>query len=621
LAGEAGGLLGFALNSIVEFGEIEVHLAGEDFFFGGAVEAKLAEVNGIGINAEGRTEGAAGEGTVVVEIAFAGVGIERGTEIVVTEIFEPRLRLGIFGEDAGDRVAGKIGEVDGMGAVGDLGGAVGIGASEFGESVAQAEGIGLGDWENADATLAATGTAGEPCAAALRGVNQGGIDDIDQLVFRVTRHATRIAAIEYVFMNPHNRREMLKTLGVAVTGGYLATQRGYAANETIRVGCIGTGGRCQALMHALVQIPGAKIVTLCDVWDQALASALKIAPGATTVKDYRTVLDRKDIDAVLIASPNHQHVAMLKAACSAGKDVYVEKPLTHHLDEGPAALAAQNSHKRIVQVGMQQRSMPQFQRAYEIVKSGQLGKIRKVHLTWNRNAARGSAKYNIDPATVDWKAWLGPAREQPFDAYRFREWRWFWDFGGGVFDDLMVHYVDIAHWYLGVEHPTTAVSIGDKFSREEWETPDTAQTLLQYHATDGTSVAQVYFESTFMNARNGAMLEFMGSEGTLYLDRGRFEVLPEKRRDAHNKNAALPTVPEMDFVLGSGPRGADFYDEPDGELVHLSNWLDCVRTRKTPNAPVEAGISAASAAHMGNLALRGNGVANWKEHGAGSGMV
>jgi predicted dehydrogenase len=422
-------------------------------------------------------------------------------------------------------------------------------------------------------------------------------------------------------MDPQNRRELLKNLGVAVTGGYLATERGYAANETIRVGCIGTGGRCQALMRALVQIPGAKIVTLCDVWDQALASALKIAPQATTVKDYRTVLDRKDIDAVLIASPNHQHVAMLKAACSAGKDVYVEKPLTHHLDEGPAALEAQNSHKRIVQVGMQQRSMPQFQRAYEMVKSGQLGKIRKVHLTWNRNAARGTAKYNIDPSTVDWKAWLGPAREQPFDAYRFREWRWFWDFGGGVFDDLMVHYVDIAHWYLDVVHPTTAVSIGDKFSREEWETPDTAQTLLQYHAADGTAVAQVYFESTFMNARNGAMLEFMGTEGTLYLDRGRFEVLPERRRDAHNKNAALPTVPEMDWVLGTGPRGADFYDEPDGELVHLSNWLECVRTRKTPSAPVEAGISAASAAHMGNIALRGNGVAQWKDHGMGSGMA
>src|ERR1051326_3663389 len=157
-------------------------------------------------------------------------------------------------------------------------------------------------------------------------------------------------------MESRNRRELLKNPGVAAAGGYLATSRGYAANETISIGCIGVGRRCQALMRALVQIPGAKIVTICDVWDQALAAAQKITgPDAVPVKDYRTILDRKDIDAVLIATPNHQHVTMLSAACSAGKDVYVEKPLTHHLDEGPAALEAQNRHKRIVQVGMQQR--------------------------------------------------------------------------------------------------------------------------------------------------------------------------------------------------------------------------------------------------------------------------
>jgi predicted dehydrogenase len=420
-------------------------------------------------------------------------------------------------------------------------------------------------------------------------------------------------------MRASNRRELLKDLGIAVTSGYLASSRAMAANETIRIGCIGVGGRAQALLRALVQIRGAKVVAICDVWPSPIKATQTILKAggmaeAAVEKDYRALLDRKDIDAVLIASPNHQHVPMLTAACSAGKDVYVEKPLTHRLDEGPAALEAQNRYNRIVQVGMQQRSMPQFQKAYEIVKSGQLGAIRKVHLTWNRNSARGTATYNIDPATVDWKAWLGPAREQPFDSYRFREWRWFWDFGGGVFDDLMVHYVDIAHWYLGVQHPETAVSIGNKFSMEKWETPDTAQTLLQYPG------AQVYFESTFMNARNGAMLEFMGTDATLYLDRGRFEVIPEHRRDAHNKNAALPTVPEMDWVLGAGPRGADFYEQPDGERLHLENWLECIRTRKRPNAPVEAGISAASAAHMGNLALRGDGVAHWRDHGRGSGM-
>jgi hypothetical protein len=114
-----------------------------------------------------------------------------------------------------------------------------------------------------------------------------------------------------------------------------------------------------------------------------------------------------------------------------------------------------------------------------------------------------------------------------------------------------------------------------------------------------------------MNARNGAMLEFMGTEATLYLDRGRLEVIPERKRDAHNRNAQLPTEPEMQWVLGTGPKGADFYDQPDGEFLHLANWLDCIRTRQTPNSPVEAGIAAASAAHMANIALQKGGVAAW----------
>ena len=408
-------------------------------------------------------------------------------------------------------------------------------------------------------------------------------------------------------MKSTNRREHLKELGYAALGGYLATSRGYAANETITVGCIGTGGRAQGLMKALARIPGVRMAAVCDVWDTHLAEGKQLAdPQAFATKEYREVLDRKDIDAVLIGSPNHQHVPMMIAACAAGKDIYVEKPLTHRLEEGPAALAAQNRYNRVIQVGMQQRSMPQFQKGYELVKARQLGEIRKVHLTWNRNSGSRPVEYNIDPSSVDWKAWLGSARPQPFDPYRFRQWRWFWDFGGGALADLMVHFIDIAHWYLGVDHPEQAVTIGNNFTNDRWEAPDTTQTLLQYPG------AQVYFESTFMNARNAAMLEFMGTEATLYLDRGRLEVLPERKRDAHYPNAQLPTEPEMQWVLGSGPKGADFYDEPDGEVLHLSNWLECIRSRKTPTAPVEAGISAASAAHLGNIALRKNTVAHWK---------
>jgi len=402
---------------------------------------------------------------------------------------------------------------------------------------------------------------------------------------------------------PTSRREFLEAIGLgsALLAGYTATARGFAANETINVGCIGTGGRCQQLMRALKEVPGVRVVAVCDIWDQHREAGARLAdPAAFATKDHRALLERKDVDAVIIGAPDHQHVPLTVDACQAGKDVYVEKPLTHDLSESAAALAAQNQYQRIVQVGTQQRSMPQFQKAFEIVKSGQLGEIRKVHLTWNRNTPRWArTKYDIDPATVDWKRFLGAAREQPFDEYRFRNWRWFWDFGGGIFTDLMVHQIDIAHWFLGLHHPATAASIGNAFKTEGlWETPDTVQTLLSFTEP----ATQVYFEGTFVNARNAAMLEFMGSEATLYLDRGRYEVHPERNKK----------IEASELVLGSGPRGADFYDLPKGEVLHLSNWLECVRSRAKPNCPAEAGIAAAASAHLANIALRSGQVAHWK---------
>ncbi len=407
-----------------------------------------------------------------------------------------------------------------------------------------------------------------------------------------------------------SRRELLESLGVAaagaVTAGYGATAKGFAANETITVGCIGTGGRCRKLMQSLGTIPGVKIVAVCDIWDAHLEEGKKLAqPGAFATKDYRAILDRKDIDAVLIGTPDHWHVPITVDACAAGKDVYVEKPLTHELSEGARVIEAQNRSGRIVQVGTQQRSMPHLLKGYEIVKSGQLGEIHKVHLTWNRNAPRSARpNLNIDPKTVDWKQFLGTAKSQPFDEYRFRQWRWFWDFGGGIFTDLMVHWIDVVHWYLDLDHPQTAASIGDHFQAKDlWETPDTVQTVMKYpDSKNPDKGVQAYFEGTFVNARNGAMCEFMGSEGTLYIDRGRYEVHPERRSK----------LKASELVLGSGPRGADFYDQPDGELLHLTNWIECIRSRKAPRCPVEAGVSAASAAHLANLSLRSGKLAEWR---------
>jgi predicted dehydrogenase len=398
-------------------------------------------------------------------------------------------------------------------------------------------------------------------------------------------------------MNNQHRREFLESVGAGTAGlltaGYTGTALGYAANETLNVGCIGTGGRCRRLMQSLTKIPGVKITAVCDVWDHHRELGRKLAhPRAAVFGDYRKLLDRSDVDAVLVGTPDHWHVPITIDACAAGKDVYVEKPLTHSLSEGKQVVDAQNKYKRIVQVGMQQRSMPQMQKAYEIIKSGGIGKVHKVHLTWNRNVSRGKRrKLGIDPKTVDWKMFLGNAPDQPFDEYRFRHWRWFWDFGGGIFTDLMVHFVDVAHWSLGLGLAAMATSIGDHYMPDSiWQTPDTVQTLLQFPEQQ----TQVYFEGTFVSARNGAMLEFMGTDATLYLDRGRYEIHPERHR----------RIKYSEFVLGRGPRGADFYDKPEAETLHLSNWVACVRSRRQPSAPAEAGVAAAASAHLANQALR-----------------
>jgi predicted dehydrogenase len=402
------------------------------------------------------------------------------------------------------------------------------------------------------------------------------------------------------------RRRFLHGAGVGAAS-FLASRSGLAAlgfssNESLSVACIGTGGRCRSsLLPALKKIAGVRVVGVCDVWDENLANGKALAdPGALATKNYRDVLERKDVDAVVIATPDHWHVPLTIEACAAGKDVYVEKPLTHDVSEGAKVIEAQNRYGRVVQVGMQQRSMPHFKKCYDLVRSGAIGKIHKVHLTWNRNNPLMTRKVPaIPPESVDWKMFLGSARDQSFDTYRFRHWRWFWDFGGGILTDLMVHRMDVAHWYCDLGNPALAVTMGDHFAMQGvWETPDTIQTLLRYPEQQ----VQVHFEGTFVNARYGAKIEFMGTNGTLYLDRGRYEVRPELGKSTY-----------QEWTLGDERRGADFYGKVDGALLHLTDWVQAIRSRKKPSAPAEVGVLAAASAHLGNQAYRRGQAVRWGE--------
>jgi len=348
-------------------------------------------------------------------------------------------------------------------------------------------------------------------------------------------------------------------------------------------------------MKSLVTIEGVRISALCDIWDNALSTAAPLAdPKASATKAMAEMLANKELHAVLIGTPDHQHVPCTIAALQAGKHIYVEKPLTHELSEGEAVLAAAAKNpKLIVQVGMQQRSMPHIAKARELISTGKIGKVLKVRMSWNRNTNRVKRfPLGVDEKSVDWKAFLGSAKAQPFDEYRFRNWRWFWDFGGGIFTDLMVHWVDVAHWILDVKSPKKAVSIGEYFAAKDvWETPDTVQTLMSY---DGG--IQMHFEGTFSNARDGAHIAFLGTDATIVIDRGGYELIPERGRAIEASSMILGTEPKH--------RGADFYDKPDGEKLHLQNWIDCIRSGKQPNAPIEAGVHSAAAAHMANQAMR-----------------
>ncbi|QDT15843.1 Gfo/Idh/MocA family protein [Alienimonas californiensis] len=402
-----------------------------------------------------------------------------------------------------------------------------------------------------------------------------------------------------------DRRTFLAASAASLAAGVHAAGRparaSQSANETIEVGVVGPGGRGRWLMERLRNLPGVRIVAVCDVWDEARAAGLKLAdPRAAAFTDYRKMLAETKLDAALVATPDHQHVPVSAACCEAGLDVYCEKPLTHSVAEGDRIIKAVRDNDRVMQVGTQHRSMPHLAEARKLLQDGAAGEIYKVRMTWNRNSpGRGQAP-QVDPKTVDWKRWLGDAPDQPFDSQRMRAWRFYWDFGGGIFTDLMVHWADTARWMLEPGEVSRAVSVGDHFTTAGlWETPDTVQTLLSFpKRDDGTPGPQMHFEGTFANHRDRACTEYMGSKATLYVDRGRYELIPEHRSGVEPRQRL--EAPEL-------PPGLDFYDAVDGAKYHLENWVACIRSRAEPACPVEEGVASANLAHAANAALPGRG--------------
>lgn len=379
-----------------------------------------------------------------------------------------------------------------------------------------------------------------------------------------------------------DRRSFLIATGMTA----LASTRVFGANDSIRIGVIGAGRRMHDLLDAADKAGPYQIVAVADVYGPNRDAVKQRSSGfATTHLDYHEVL-AKDIDAVLIASPNHWHVRMAVDALNAGKDVYLEKPVTHTIEEGAALTRAVRTNKRILQCGMQQRSWAHFQDAVDLIQGGSLGRVVQVRTYWWQNYARRLPRKPTDQQALDWKAWLGGAPDQPFSEEKFDNWRWFWDFGGGAMTDLFTHWIDVAHWAMKSDQPHQAQIIADKYVFEQWDCPDTLQASFRYPGFD------VVYEGMMSSSIDDGGLEFRGTEATLKLNRSGFTV--------HHEGVPMKENPVMK---------ADSFR--DGTIDHMQNFFDCVKARREPNAPVEAGVSAARAGHIANIAYRGNGQIAW----------
>jgi len=381
-----------------------------------------------------------------------------------------------------------------------------------------------------------------------------------------------------------NRRSFIIASGMTA----LASTRVLGANDTLRVGVIGAGGRMRSLLNAADQAGNYQIVAVSDVYAPRRDAVKERSKGvATTHLDYHEVLE-KDIDAVIIATPNHWHVRIASDALAAGKDVYLEKPVTHTLDESATLLHAVRSSKQILQCGMQQRSWTHFRDAVDMIQGGSLGRVTQVRTYWWQDYQRGWARISqpTDLQQLDWKLWLGGAPDQAFSEEKFQHWRWYWNFGEGAMTDLFAHWVDVAHWAMQSDLPRFAQMLGDKYIFEQWECPDTVQAAFRYPGFD------VIYEGMMSSSIDDGGLEFRGTDATLKINRSGFEVYREGAEKGKNPILTAQSL-------------------RDGTIEHMENFFACIKSRKEPNAPVETGISAARAGHLGNLAYLHGGQMAW----------
>jgi len=405
----------------------------------------------------------------------------------------------------------------------------------------------------------------------------------------------------------NSRRIFLRN--AALTSGALVTSNLFASSkifntDTLRVATIGVNGMGWANTLGALSVKNVEVVALCDIDESVLnkrkAELLIKQPGVTkidTYSDYRKILDRKDIDIVIVGTPDHWHALQMINACAAGKHVYVEKPAGNSIGECNTMIAAKNRYNRIVQVGQWQRSQKHFTDALEVVHSGQLGNIRTTKVWCYQGWMRPQpvVANSAPPAGVDYTTWLGPAPTREFNASRFHfHFRWFWDYAGGLMTDWGVHLLDYAIQGMKAGNPKSVSALGGKFAYPELaeETPDTLTTLYEFDNFNLVWDSAMGIDNGSYGRDHG--IAFIGNNGTLILDRGGWEVIEE--RQAKNK-VAIPLHKKED----------------NGVNLHWLNFTDAIRNN-TPGSlhcPIEEGAHIATVAQMGNIAYRSGQKVNW----------
>jgi len=419
-------------------------------------------------------------------------------------------------------------------------------------------------------------------------------------------------------MSDVSRRDFTRQAAVAGVATALGSARVLGANERIRLGFIGLGNRGDQVLDAFLVHKDALVAAVCDLYQPYLDfAAKKIGTRPRQYHDYRALLDRKDLDAVVICTPDHWHALQTIHACAAGKDVYVEKPLSLCVAEGRKMVQAARQGKRVTQVGLMRRSAAFCQEAAEFIRGGGIGKVtvaRAFHIQNEWPKGIGNPPDGEPPRDLDWDAWLGPAPKVPYNKNRtFYRFRWFFDYSGGQLTNFGVHYLDLIHWALGHEAPQAVTAMGGKFAlADNREIPDTLEVLWKYPGDTLVTFSQYNASAPAAGLRNGE-IEFRGTKGTLYLRGNGYEVVPDALVPRE-----FPAQTPINRALGAGyrvgarpviaaKRGSGRVDT----AAHARDFLDCVRSRKRCRCDIETGHRSTATTLIANIAYKTRSYLQW----------